>query len=403
MSFSNSRRLMIFTDDYPPHDRGGAGRIAYYHAKGFLDRGWIVGVVSSQESGRKISNTPRREEGITVYRLFHIHPFSRSQIPAMGDKALQLSTALVNPSMHAKLHRAVNEFSPDILHAHHIPRITYRAFSKVEPRLPRVLTFHTYHYECPKGGLFRKKKRSICEIKPLPCRIFQNVMKRELSSINRIIAISPFIEKRLLSAGYAPDRVSYIPNGVPNLTSRIFEPPSSNYELLYVGRIDHNKGLQSLIQAFEAVHNNSVRLTIVGDGPIRQDLEKAAMRDQRIQFVGWKNPAEVTAFYRRARVVIVPSIWHEVMNTVICEAQSWGRPVIATDVGSNAELVSNGQNGFIVPHTNSGVMTEKIITLLGNDATTDSFGRSAFNSVKRYSIETHLDKLEELYHNVVTG
>ena len=235
-----------------------------------------------------------------------MHPFSRSQIPSKGDKALQLSTTFLNLSMPAKLQRAINEFSPDILHAHHIPRISYRAFARVEPRLPRLLTFHTYHYECPKGGLFRKYKKSICETKPLPCRIFQKVMKRELSTINRIIAISPFIEKRLLSAGYAPDRVNYIPNGVPNLTDKIYEPPSSNHELLYVGRIDYNKGLQYLIQAFLTIQNSSAQLIIVGDGPIRQDLERATVHDQRIQFAGWQNPAEVTAFYRRARVVIVP-------------------------------------------------------------------------------------------------
>ena len=90
------------------------------------------------------------------------------------------------------------------------------------------------------------------------------------------------------------------------------------------------------------------------------------------------------------------------MNTVICEAQSWGRPVIATDVGGNAELVSDGHNGFIVPHGNFKVIREKIITLLENDVTTDCFGRCAFDSAKRYNLETHLDKLEELYNNVLT-
>jgi glycosyltransferase involved in cell wall biosynthesis len=71
-------------------------------------------------------------------------------------------------------------------------------------------------------------------------------------------------------------------------------------------------------------------------------------------------------------------------------------------LGGNAELVSNGYNGFIVPHSNIKVIREKLITLLENDFTTDRFGRSAFDSAKRYNIDSHLDKLEELYHDVIT-
>ena len=151
-------RLMIFTDNYPPYDRGGAGRMAYYHAKGLCDRGWKVGVVCNQEPGRKISGVAE-EEGITVYRLFQMHPFSKQLDPLPIDKAFQLSATFFNPFMRPVLKHVIKDFAPDLLHAHQISRISYGAFTKLETNLPRFLTFHTYHFECPKGGLFRKKSK----------------------------------------------------------------------------------------------------------------------------------------------------------------------------------------------------------------------------------------------------
>ena len=95
-------------------------------------------------------------------------------------------------------------------------------------------------------------------------------------------------------------------------------------------------------------------------------------------------------------------VWPHNCSIKHLEYLAVGKPVIATNVGANTELVSDGQDGFVIPHSNINVMREKIETLLENDSTTDQFGRSAFNSAERYNIKLHLDKLEDLYHDLIT-
>ena len=394
---SQTPRLMILTDGYPPDGQGGATRIPYYQAKGFKERGWDVAVVTSFHDFVSKRAQITVEEGITIYRVFPIQPFSRTQSASVWDNAFRIAFTVANPLMKNAIRDAINHFNPNILHAHHIPRISYEIFASTAPSLPRVLTFHTYAFECPKGGLFRKRKKIICSHKPLPCQIYQSRFHKSLRPVNKIVAISNFIKDRLLLAGHDPDKITYIPNGVPNLEDREFIPPSNNHHILYVGRLDHNKGLLDLINAFTEISGKSERLVIIGDGPIRSKLEQAAQHDPRIEFLGWLKPDEVNAWYRRSRMVVVPSVWHEVMNTVICEAQSWGRPVIATRVGGNADMIKHQNNGFLV---NAGDVLElraSMIRLLVDGIRTDEVGFNGYKTIKQYGIERHLNALETLF------
>ena len=105
---------MIFTDSYPPYDRGGADKIAFYHAAGLRDRGWEVAVVCSQGPKVDASITVREEDGILVYRLFPLHPLTKHTTPSFGDRVFQLSATPWNPMLLTKLGTAIDNFSPDI-------------------------------------------------------------------------------------------------------------------------------------------------------------------------------------------------------------------------------------------------------------------------------------------------
>src|SRR5690606_22185027 len=233
------------------------------------------------------------------------------------DRLLSLGSSLANPFMRQPLEKAISGFRPDLLHAHYIVRISQSVFARVAPGIPRVITYHGYQYECPKGGLYRKRRGEICDSKPFPCRVFRDRITRELQGVDRIIAISRFIETRLVESGHLRDKISYVPNGVPGLENRERTCPSKNRNFLFVGRIAPNKGLVEVIHAFKGGSAKNARLVIVGDGEYRRAAERAARNDSRIGFTGWQNPDQVAAHYKAARVVVVPSLWPEVMNTVI--------------------------------------------------------------------------------------
>jgi len=381
--------VLILSDGYPPYDKGGAERIAYYHAQALIKAGFRVGVITSQKDDAPASLLPQKEEGVLVYRVFH----QKKKI----QKVTLVPAMLWNPSMRKKLNGVAKNFSPDIIHAHQIHATSYDAFTNMMPFVPHILTFHGYQYECPKGGLYRTRFNQICRNKPAVCNLFSCLMHNKLSKIDRIIAISHFIKDRLIKNGYDPSRIVYIPNGVPNLKTRKILPYTTK-NIMYVGRITKNKGVHDLVAAFKNIRDADARLIIAGEGNYLPIVRSLAEGDKRIEFVGWRKPDEIAGLYQKSRIVVVPSLWHEVMNTVICEAQSWGRPVIATRVGGNDDLIENGVSGiFYEPgdvQSLQGVMTD----LLHNETLSKTLGENGFKKVNQYGMARHIASIKTLYN-----
>jgi glycosyltransferase involved in cell wall biosynthesis len=401
-SSASRRRILILTDGFPPHDRGGAERIAYYHALAMRDRGDAVAVFTSHPSDGRSGPTVADEDGVRVYRAFPLNPVARRSEVTRVDRLVTMGSSLVNPFMSGALRRAVGDFRPDLLHAHYVVRISHAAFARVAPGLPRVLTFHGYQYECPKGGLYRKRRDEICRDKPLLCRIFRDAFTRELAPVDRIVAISHFIRDRLVEAGHPAEKVRYIPNGVPNLERRRAGPPSENRGFLFVGRLVRPKGAVELIEAFRRIDDPTTRLTIVGDGEDRPRAEAAARGDERIRFTGWQSADEVAEYYRAARAVVVPSLWHEPMNTVICEAQSWTRPVIGSRLGGNLDLIADGRSGYLCEPGDAGALRRRMEEILADDGLTDRLGREGFAHVGQYGMPRHIDSIVALYDELLS-
>ncbi len=335
------------------------------------------------------------EEGVQVHRLFPLHPFSSIERPAMGDQMAELSLELWNPWMERTLEKVIAAFAPDLIHAHYIPRISFGAFARAGNGRPRVLTFHSYHYECPKGGLFRKRG-VICTAKPLPCQGFEKMMMRWLGRVERVIAISRFIEGGLIEAGMPRDRVVWLPNGVP-LTTTDAPAPSSSRRVLFVGRLEPNKGADVLLRAFRGLENPAARLRIVGSGSQMDRLRGLAAAEPRIEFSGWLKREELSDAYRSSRFVVLPSVYHEGLNTVLCEAAALGRPVIATRLGGNSDLVDEDVSGYLCPAGDAEALRERMATLLEDDALADSFGAAGRRHIQAFALERHLDSVERLY------
>lgn len=387
-------KILILSDAFPPYDEGGAERIAYYQAVELKKRGYEVAVFTGDPTRPA---PPYPVEPIQQYKAYTLEwPRPRS---SFWKNAVHIPRQLINPFSVLRLRQAVSDFKPDIIHAHLISVISFGAFAAVAPHIPKLLTFHGYQFECPKGGLFRKGK-GICYKKPLPCIAYTKLMQLTLNSIERIIAISSFIHERLIEAGTPPAKIVDVPNGVPGLGQRSFVPVSRNPNVLFVGRIEQNKGIAELIQSFKSMAHLDAQLTIVGDGSYAPHVRRFAANDKRIVFLGRLSPNDTKKAYLNARLVVVPSLWHEVMNTVICEAQSYGRPVVATALGGNPDLIRDGETGFIYNPSNPNTLSHKMALLLEDNGVAENMGCRAYGFARRFSMATHMEKICALYSEV---
>jgi len=161
--------------------------------------------------------------------------------------------------------------------------------------------------------------------------------------------------------------VQVIPNGVDNRRYQVSDNRDWEFpQMLFVGRLVYQKGLDILIRALGELKNYSWHLKLVGDGPHRPELESLA-RDmgitEKITFMGWMEKADLIHEYNIANLFVLPSR-HEGMPNVILEAMACGLPVIATSIAGNEELVLDGETGILVPSEDPLALSDTLTTLL---------------------------------------
>jgi glycosyltransferase involved in cell wall biosynthesis len=160
--------------------------------------------------------------------------------------------------------------------------------------------------------------------------------------------------------------VRVIPSGVdiPDVVAQEAQPP----EVLYAGRLSAEKGILDLVAAAD----NGMKLTVVGDGPLRDRVPQA---------LGFVPHDELGPYYGRAAIVAVPS-HREGFGVVCAEAMAHGRPVVAGAVGGLLDLVVNGETGLLVPPKDVPALREALERLLADPELRARLGANARERVR---------------------
>ena len=205
-----------------------------------------------------------------------------------------------------------------------------------------------------------------------------------------VIAQSAFLERELLALGVPIENIRPIPNGVRVAD---FQRPASPPQLpfpyvLAVGSLSHKKGFDVLLQAFArvAAADSSLHLVIAGSGKERPAYasfaHEHAMRD-RVHFVGIVRGEAKVALYQHCLFFTCPSR-REPFATVNLEALAAGKPIIATAVGGNVEVVIEGENGLLVPPEDPQALAERMLMLVDDPALRTTLGRQSADLARRY-------------------
>ena len=122
--------------------------------------------------------------------------------------------------------------------------------------------------------------------------------------------------------------------------------PKGKINFLYVGRFDHPKGIDILLNLFKDCKRDDMHLTIVGDNVVADGHKIDMKNTSKITFVGWVSHEKVASFYNACDAVIMPSRW-EAFGLVAIEAMKYGKAVLASNRGALPELIQNGVNGLL--------------------------------------------------------
>ena len=229
---------------------------------------------------------------------------------------------------------------------------------------------------------------------------------------NCIVVSSDEVAKNLVSAGFPADKIELIANGVdserfkPLANAKLVKPRELSSRpdakiVLYVGRLDPLKGLDTLLRAWPSVvqaHANVV-LVLVGVGPFESRLRTMAHDlgiADTIIFAGRQQDA--VPYYQAADIFVLPS-QTEGLSVALLEAMSTGLAVITTPVGHHPDVIQHLHNGVLVAVGDDRELATRIVQLLSNDNLRATLGKAAHETVMRnYSLDQTISKMIDLYN-----
>jgi glycosyltransferase involved in cell wall biosynthesis len=221
---------------------------------------------------------------------------------------------------------------------------------------------------------------------------------------DRIVVNSEFMKNNVVTwYRLNRDKVAVIPNGV-NL--KMFTESNNRIllegdpSLLYVGHFSRLKGVDILIRAVAKLSSDlpNMKLHLVGNGNISyfEALSKKEGIEKYVIFHNWAKQSKIPSFYKSADICVFPSR-HEGFGIVILEAMASGVPMIASDIPSFREIISNGIDGRTFKSQDVEALSKEVIALYRDPHLMREITHNALEKVKEYSWEKIAEKYISLY------
>ena len=384
----------MVNDHRPEEVLGGTERYILDVTAALEERGHRVSLFAMSDTGSE--TTPAR-------RIFHVR--------ARNLAALYLKRTFFYPALYGALRSWVREVQPDVVHLHN----NYRCAVTVNLALRGHRVVQTVHdYTALYPTAFCAKERSCAGRSPLVALRHGCLNWKVFLAAGWLLYNRRFLDRRIVDRFIAPsqdlaghlERRGYTNvRHLPNFTSVPVapeEPLPDRPVVLYVGSLIAHKGVDVLLRAFARVSPDIEEATVwlAGSGPDEDRLRglAAELGLSRVRFLGRQDHDALGRFYDAARVVVIPSLWLENAPLVAFEAMAHRRPIVASCVGGLAELVRNGENGYLSARADASDLGAKLLPILRDaDLARDMGARGAGRLRALGDRDRHVEVLLETY------
>jgi glycogen synthase len=368
-------KILMVSWEYPPVVIGGLGRHVHHLSTALAAAGHDVVVLSRRPSGTDPSTHPSSDElseGVRVIAAAH-DPHEFSFASDMMAWTLAMGHAMVRTGLRLKKYGSDRSWRPDVVHAHDWlvahPAIALSEYYDV----PMVSTIHATEAGRHSGWVSGSISRQVHAV--------ESWLVRESDSLITCSASMSDEITELFGPGLAETTV--IRNGIdaarwPFATRR---PHTGPAELLYVGRLEYEKGVHDVIAALPRIRRThpGTTLTIAGTGT-QQDWLIGQARKHRVlkatRLVGHCDHDELLALLHRADAAVLPS-YYEPFGLAALEAAAAGTPLVTSNIGGLGEAVINGQTGVSRPPRDVAGLAAAVRTVLDDPHAAQQRARAA--------------------------
>jgi glycosyltransferase involved in cell wall biosynthesis len=327
---------------------------------------------------------------------------------------------LWNRGSHRELSSLVRRERPDVVHfTNTFPLISPSAYYGVKRQgIPVVQSLHNYRLLCPVSTFQRDQQ--VCEdclgkMIPWPALLhgcyrssrlatgaivamtaLHRAMRTWQRMVDRFVALSHFSAAKFVEGGLPADKIVVKPN---------FMSTDPGVGLgyggfaLFVGRLSAEKGIETLLKAWEQVE--SLPLKILGDGPLASLVEQHAAKNPRVQWLGRRPSAEVLDHLKSATCLVMPSEWYECCPKTLIETLAAGTPAVVTKLGAMAEMIEHESTGLHFERRNATDLARQVNRLASDPELTARMRRSARQRFEdAYTADFNYEQLIGIYEQV---
>lgn len=290
--------------------------------------------------------------------------------------------------------------------------------------IPIVQRISDFSLLCASNILYRYDKNEICELclnkSKLNAIKYKCVYNSSLYSFVKVLALevqrflkvkdkidafvypSKFTMSKFVEAGYSQKKLNFVPTLFNNKTLRSDLNITYGDFALYIGRIDPDKGLLTLLDAFI---NTNKKLKIIGFSSSNYEqvlYDHLKGKKHSIEFLGKMKFDQMQEYLSSCLFTIIPSEWYDNLPNTLLESFSMKKCVVATDIGSLSENIVDNQNGLLFEYKDAMSLQEKAAYLFSNPQSAIRLGLNAHTSLNsKFGMQDHYNKLISIFNKLV--
>lgn len=390
--------VLVINIFYYPNMVGGTENSVKLLCEGMVAAGHRVSVYTLDGNNKCLQ--PEVINGVTVYRGYSksIRNRLNEEKGGMIDKAVNFFHSFINITANKQIRAIINKEKIDVIHTNNLRSISHWVWKYSEKKgIKLVHTIRDYWLINPKATEDTPRGA----INKAFMRYFKNASKK----VQIVTAASQCTLSVFEKYGYfCNSKRVVVPNSVEmelektiNIVHKKTVLNGENIRFLYVGRLTEEKGVKKLLEGFGSVKNSGISLSICGNGPLEEYVNKASQIDTRIKYHGQLNKTELEEKYLNSDVLIVPSIWAEPFGRIIIEGACFGVPTIGSPKGGIPEIIKTLGVGIILEEINSECIANAIQKFTNRDYLSFHIKHIPDN-LEYYSLQTQIVRFLSIYN-----
>jgi glycosyltransferase involved in cell wall biosynthesis len=440
-------KIIIAVHHFPPTFKGGAEWRAHRTASWLIKQGHTVKVVCVDSIADAQTANLRwiddEFDSIPVRRLF----LNLAKAPD------RMRFEYDNPWIKEHLNQYLAEEKPDIFHLISGYLMTAAAIKAAKQQgLPIVMTLTDFWFLCRRHTLYRSSEQVCFQNTALDCvrctveekRRFKlpaqkmptltgllwqatqplppvakqmalvddrlATLRAALAEVDVAICPSQFLKQTYLDKGFSAKRMQFLRQGLVHIPPQPPQKsPSARLRIGYIGQVAPHKGVHILIDAFLKLGQGAqqAELKLYGDTSqfpkfyqdMQQKLAGAPQLHEQIKFLGAFDNKQISQIYQEIDVLVVPSVWFENSPNVILEAFAHQTPVIASNLGGMAELITDQRTGLLFDPNDAADLARKLQLILDIPPL---LGHLQQNILPPTALDAEMAELIQLYQAVLS-